>query len=125
MAPSVSGKVAFVTGGASGIGAALVTALADRGAEVWIADRQLDAAQQLAHTFRPMAPETFAERALRAVLRGDALVVLSAWWKALWYLDRLSPTVSTHLARFTLRRIRAMSSAASSPFPVHEEGKPR
>ena len=48
MASSVSGKIAFVTGGASGIGAALTTKLVDGGAEVWIADRQIGAAQELA-----------------------------------------------------------------------------
>ena len=48
MASSVSGKIAFVTGGASGIGAALATKLVDGGAEVWIADRQIGAAQELA-----------------------------------------------------------------------------
>src|SRR5882724_4684047 len=48
MASNVAGKVAFVTGGASGIGAALAAKLADGGAEVWIADRQLDAGQKLA-----------------------------------------------------------------------------
>src|SRR5271155_6103986 len=48
MASNVSGKIAFVTGGASGIGAALATKLASEGAEGWIADRQIDAAQELA-----------------------------------------------------------------------------
>ncbi len=48
MASSVSGKIAFVTGGASGIGAALTTELSNRGAEVWIADRQIGPAQELA-----------------------------------------------------------------------------
>src|SRR5271163_3130285 len=48
MASSVSGKIAFVTGGASGIGAALTTKLVDGGGEVWIADRQIGAAQELA-----------------------------------------------------------------------------
>ena len=48
MASSVSGKVAFVTGGASGIGAALTTKLVDGGAEVWIADRQIGPAHELA-----------------------------------------------------------------------------
>jgi NADP-dependent 3-hydroxy acid dehydrogenase YdfG len=47
MASSVSGKIAFVTGGASGIGAALTTKFVDEGAEVWIADRQIDPAQEL------------------------------------------------------------------------------
>ena len=45
---NVSGKIAFVTGGASGIGAALATKLVDEGAEVWIADRQVGPAEQLA-----------------------------------------------------------------------------
>lgn len=44
----MSGKVAFITGGASGIGAALATKLADGGAEMWIADRQIGPAQELA-----------------------------------------------------------------------------
>src|SRR5580693_10646078 len=48
MASNVSGKIAFVTGGASGIGAALATKLVDKGAEVWIADRQIDSAAELA-----------------------------------------------------------------------------
>jgi len=48
MTSSVSGKVAFVTGGASGIGAALTTELAKGGAEVWVADRQIGRAQELA-----------------------------------------------------------------------------
>ena len=49
--------------------------------------------------FRPMAPEKFAERALRAVLRGDAIIVVPAWWKAWWYLERLSPALSMRAAK--------------------------
>ena len=52
MPSSVSGKVAFVTGGASGIGAALSTELSNGGAEVWIADRQTGRAQELAQHLR-------------------------------------------------------------------------
>ena len=52
MPSSVSGKVAFVTGGASGIGAALCTELSTGGAEVWIADRQIGRAQELAQRLR-------------------------------------------------------------------------
>ena len=279
MASSVSGKIAFVTGGASGIGAALATKLVDEGAEVWIADRQFDAAEELAQQLksigaqahaidldvrsypsfegavaeavehsgridylfnnagigvggevdsytlddwndvfdvnlrgvahgiqavypimirqhsghivntasmagllaspgtasytaskhavvglsralrveaerhrvqvsvlcpgairtpiltggeygrfhgmtdedlrkfwepmRPMTPEKFAERALRAVLRGDAIIIVPAWWKVFWYLDRLSPAISTQAAKLALRRIREMTATAS------------
>ena len=44
----LSARVAFITGGASGIGAALTSKLTDAGAEVWIADRQFGVAEQLA-----------------------------------------------------------------------------
>ena len=63
--------------------------------------------------FRPMAPEKFADRALRAVLRGDTIIVLPAWWKAFWYLERLSPALATRLAKVLLKRIRDMESTTS------------
>ena len=62
---------------------------------------------------RPMAPEKFAERALRAVLRGDAIIVVPAWWKAFWYLERLSPALSMRVAKVTLKRLREMESTTS------------
>lgn len=280
MASTVSGKIAFVTGGASGIGAALATKLADAGAEVWIADRQIDKAQQLAQglgsgatrahaieldvrdypsfervvadvlqesgridylfnnagigvageiasytlddwndvfdvnlrgvvhgiqavypimirqhsghivntasmagltttagqasytatkhavvaisrtlrveaeghgvkvsvlcpgvirtpiltggkygridlpgvssedilksweRLRPMAPEKFAERVLRAVLRNEAIIVVPGWWKTFWYLERLSPALSLRLAKTMHKRVRELGSTA-------------
>jgi NADP-dependent 3-hydroxy acid dehydrogenase YdfG len=62
---------------------------------------------------RPMAPEVFAERALRAVLRGDAIIVVPAWWKAFWYLERLSPALSMRFAKVMLKRIRELESTTS------------
>src|ERR1700761_525117 len=60
MASSVSGKIAFVTGGASGIGAALTTKLVDGGAEVWIADRQIGAADELAQRLHSVGRKAHA-----------------------------------------------------------------
>jgi NADP-dependent 3-hydroxy acid dehydrogenase YdfG len=62
---------------------------------------------------RPMAPEKFAERALRAVLRGDAIIVVPTWWKAFWYLERLSPALSMRLTKVALKRIRELESTTS------------
>jgi len=62
---------------------------------------------------RPMAPEKFAVRVLRAVLRGDAIIVVPTWWKAWWYLERLSPALSLQLARVMLKQVREMESTGS------------
>jgi NADP-dependent 3-hydroxy acid dehydrogenase YdfG len=62
---------------------------------------------------RPMAPEKFAERALRAVFRGNAIIVVPAWWKAWWYLERLSPSLSMRFARVALKRVREAESTGS------------
>ena len=62
---------------------------------------------------RPMLPEKFAERALRAVLRNDAIIVVPAWWKVFWYLERLSPSLSMRLAGLTLKRLREIEPAAA------------
>ena len=63
--------------------------------------------------FRLTAPEKFAERALRAVLRGDAIIVVPAWWNAFWYLERLSPALSMRAAKILLKRLRGLESTAS------------
>src|SRR5271156_6016525 len=69
---------------------------------------------KLSEQGRPMAPERVAERALRAVLRGDAIIVVPAWWKAWWYLERLSPALSMRVAKvIMLKPMRAMESNAS------------
>jgi NADP-dependent 3-hydroxy acid dehydrogenase YdfG len=67
---------------------------------------------RLGEALRPMAPDTFAERALRAVLRGHAIIVVPAWWKALWYLERLSPALSMRAAKVALKRTREVQSTA-------------
>ena len=50
---------------------------------------------------------------LRAVLRGDAIIVVPAWWKAFWYLERLSPALSMRAAKILLKRLREVESTAS------------
>lgn len=62
---------------------------------------------------RPMEPDDFARRALQAVLRNRAVIVYPGWWKALWYLERLSPALTMRLLRSVLKRQRAAASVTS------------
>ncbi|GJF14901.1 short-chain dehydrogenase [Mycolicibacterium cyprinidarum] len=66
---------------------------------------------KLGESLRPMDPDAFAERALRAVLRNQAIIVVPQWWKALWYLERVSPALSMRTAGVALRRTRQVQSA--------------
>jgi NADP-dependent 3-hydroxy acid dehydrogenase YdfG len=70
--------------------------------------------RDIAERGRPITPEKFAKRAIRAVLRGDAIIVIPAWWKAWWYLERLSPTLSMRFAKIVmLKPMRAIEADAS------------
>ena len=61
---------------------------------------------------RPMAPEVFAQKSVDAVLRNEAIIVFPRWWKAFWYVDRLSTGLSMQLWRVLFRRMRAEMEAA-------------
>lgn len=60
---------------------------------------QRDRALRYFERFRPMDPRRFAEEALDQVARNRAIIVVPAWWKVFWWLDRLSPGLSLFVAR--------------------------
>jgi NAD(P)-dependent dehydrogenase (short-subunit alcohol dehydrogenase family) len=43
---------------------------------------------------RPMDPRELARQALDAIERDRAIIVIPRWWKAFWYLERISPSLS-------------------------------
>jgi len=55
---------------------------------------------------RPMDPKPFAKKALRAVFRNHAIIVVPRWWKAFWYLERISPTLGSRLSERFLESAR-------------------
>ncbi len=55
---------------------------------------------------RPMDVDVLARKALQAVARNEAIIVIPAWWKALWLLDRLAPSLSMALAEKVLEAMR-------------------
>lgn len=52
---SLKGNVAFVTGGATGIGLMIAQALSENGCKVWIGGRRLDMLIKAAETYGPAA----------------------------------------------------------------------
>jgi NAD(P)-dependent dehydrogenase (short-subunit alcohol dehydrogenase family) len=45
-------------------------------------------------TLRPMDPNAFARKALNGIAENKAIIIIPAWWKVFWYIDRLSPKLS-------------------------------
>jgi NAD(P)-dependent dehydrogenase (short-subunit alcohol dehydrogenase family) len=74
--------------------------------------------------FRPMDPDRFAHRALRAVARDKAIIVVPRWWKIAWYLERLSPWLSLKIGEAGIGKMRRDLAAAGAT-PSREGKEPR
>lgn len=57
---SLKGKVALITGGASGLGQAIAKALAGDGSKVLIADHQIEKAQELAEDYKKQGYDSYS-----------------------------------------------------------------
>ncbi len=55
---------------------------------------------------RPMDVDEFAHKALKAIAKGEFIIVLPRWWKALWYAERLSPHLGLAIWGRILGRMR-------------------
>jgi NAD(P)-dependent dehydrogenase (short-subunit alcohol dehydrogenase family) len=74
---------------------------------------QRDAALRYFERFRPMDVRVFAAKVLDRVARNRAIIVLPAWWKIVWWLERLSPTLGLALAERLVAAARRDLAAAS------------
>jgi len=59
--------------------------------------------------FRPMSPDAFARKALDAVAKNQAIIVIPSWWKLFWHIDRLVPSLAAALARKSFRELQEAS----------------
>jgi len=75
---------------------------------------QRAAAQRYFERLRPMDVRAFAARVLDQVARNRAIIVLPAWWKIIWWLERLSPTLGVALAERLVANARRELAAASA-----------
>jgi short-subunit dehydrogenase len=51
---------------------------------------------EIIEKFKPMPPNIFAEKALNSVAKNKAIIIVPAWWKLFWWLNRLFPATGIH-----------------------------
>jgi NAD(P)-dependent dehydrogenase (short-subunit alcohol dehydrogenase family) len=77
-------------------------------------EMQPEVQRRIIERLRPMAPAVFADAALRAIARDKAIIIIPARWKAVWWINRISPSLGLFLARKTYeRRVNALQPGAS------------
>jgi NAD(P)-dependent dehydrogenase (short-subunit alcohol dehydrogenase family) len=64
-----------------------------------ISPQQQEKMEKTIEKLRPMPPELFAVKAVDAIAKNKAIIVLPSWWKLFWWLERLFPTWSLYLAQ--------------------------
>lgn len=57
--------------------------------------------------FRPMPPDRFAKKALDRVAKNKAVVVLPSWYRMIWWLHRLFPSMGVSMARKQFQEMQA------------------
>jgi len=76
---------------------------------------QRDRALRYFERLRPMDVRQFAVKALDQVARNHAIIVVPAWWKVFWWLDRLSPRLSLFVAQRVFESARRDLFGPSQP----------
>ena len=67
-------------------------------------DQQREMSAQRNERFSPMDASIFARKVLEQVARNRAIIVIPAWSKLFWWLDRASPTFTAFLRRKAFER---------------------
>ena len=66
---------------------------------------------------------TFARKALDRIARNQAIIVVAAWWRIFWWMERAAPSLWAFLGRKGSERGRARLLAdvgsPDSPTPSH------
>ncbi len=52
----------------------------------------------------PMEPNEFARQALKAIAKNQAIIVIPRWWRVIWWLNRVSPSLGQRMASRELKR---------------------
>jgi short-subunit dehydrogenase len=55
--------------------------------------------------FKPISPNVFAKKALNSVAKNKAIIIVPAWWKLLWWMNRLFPSMGIHLVEKSFQKM--------------------
>ena len=72
-----------------------------------LVDMSPDQQQRMSEMFerlRPMPPHIFARKVLDAVAKNRAIIIFPRWWRAFWWINRLSPALGISLAQRSFQR---------------------
>ena len=70
-------------------------------------DAQRKLAREFFEQLRPMPAGTFAQKALDRIARNQAIIIVPAWWRVFWWIERAAPSVWAFLGRKGYERGRA------------------
>jgi short-subunit dehydrogenase len=59
----------------------------------------LEQQRRIWERFKPMAPDIFARKALDAIAKNEAIIIIPSWWKLFWWMNRLSPSLGISLSQ--------------------------
>ena len=84
---------------------------------------RIPAATQLAawERLRPMDPDRFAAGALDELARNRAIVILPRWWRAVYWLNRLSPALFDAIGARAYRQMRQELEGATAQSGTERE----
>lgn len=79
-------------------------------------DIPIELQRQYWKSLRPMPPEKFAPKVLRAVARNKPIIIVPGWWKLIWWANRLSPAFGMFLSRrlfeWATKKLQRVNAAA-------------
>jgi NAD(P)-dependent dehydrogenase (short-subunit alcohol dehydrogenase family) len=68
----------------------------------------LEQQRRIWERFKPMAPNIFARKALDAIAKNEAIIIIPSWWKLFWWMNRLSPSLGISLAQKLYQNMQKM-----------------
>jgi len=55
--------------------------------------------------YKPMPTDIFAYKAINSVAKNKAIIVIPAWWKLFWWINRLFPSMGINLAEKDFKKM--------------------